>query len=444
VDGVFFLNRGDPPSGPPPGGAPGTVVSPDSPPDQRPRHSIFIRRARAELGGTIAKHFDFYVSGEFATDPIFFQYASFVDVWLNINYTPWANIMVGQYDAPFSLENRTPDKFIDFMERSLAVRALGAPTNKELGAMIWGQAPGKHFQYTVGVFNGDGGQVRNVDSRFDIIGRATFSPLAFLPGAKTTRWMTDIWIGGSVWWGQRAAPLYPVLPVTTQAGVTLMPPLFAVGSTTYNLGDDGDLLKWAVEVNAPVGPFGLRFELVRLQQGLGGQGGVALYDKPPTPAGADRVPIAHYGRSGTAFYVQAWYWILGDYRMLPSPGTQVPKRWQGYKAETDTFKVGLYLTAKYERLQLSIEDTGQSAGVPDVNKAIVGGLTVDSAEAAVNLWVSKHVRFSVNYIMNYLDGDMRLIQGGYKFPQNGPLIQPTTTFYRTPEHELLLRAAVGL
>src|SRR5690242_6673293 len=44
IDGYFFPNRGDPPSGPPPGGPPPSSVIPDSPADQRPRHTIFLRR----------------------------------------------------------------------------------------------------------------------------------------------------------------------------------------------------------------------------------------------------------------------------------------------------------------------------------------------------------------------------------------------------------------
>ena len=39
---------------------------------------------------------------------------------------------------------------------------------------------------------------------------------------------------------------------------------------------------------------------------------------------------------------------------------------------------------------------------------------------------------------------VKLIQGGVRFPPNGPLIQPTYTSYQAPQHELLLRAAVGL
>lgn len=439
VDGFFFPSRGEALVGPPPGGPPPAGITPDSPLDQRPRNTIFIRRARAELAGTLLKHFDWYISGEFATDPnqIFFQSAAVSDVWVNVNYTPWINVMAGQYDAPFSLEGRTADKFIDFMERSLAVRGIGAPTNKELGVMAWGLSPNKFLHYTLGVFNGDGPNARNVDSRFDIIGRATLSPLAFLPAARETRWLQEIWVGGSVWWGQRAEAPYPMQPLSTQGGVTLMPPLFALGGTSFNLGNDGDLLKWGVELNAPVGPFGLRFELVRLErEGLG------LYDKAPTVY--DRKPLGHVSRSATAFYVQAWYWILGDYRILPTAGQQVPRRWTGYKPDSGPWKLGLFVTAKYERLVLSVSDLDDGKVPLPAKDQVLGGMTVDTGELGLNLWLTRHLRFSANYIVNWVDGDMKLIQGGTRFPPNGPLIQPTYTPYQSADHELLFRAAVGL
>jgi hypothetical protein len=80
----------------------------------------------------------------------------------------------------------------------------------------------------------------------------------------------------------------------------------------------------------------------------------------------------------------------------------------------------------------------------DNQKLALGTLTFDSFGLAANLWWSRHVRFSANYMLNYLDGDMPLVKDGVKFPQNGPLMQPTYPFYRTAEHELLFRAGLAL
>ena len=65
---------------------------------------------------------------------------------------------------------------------------------------------------------------------------------------------------------------------------------------------------------------------------------------------------------------------------------------------------------------------------------------------AANLWWSRHFRFSANYLVNYLDGDMPLIQGDTRIPvpASAAVPQPTIPFYRTAEHELLFRAAIAL
>src|SRR5262249_4921514 len=84
---------------------------------------------------------------------------------------PPFNPEFGQFDAPFTMENRTSDKFFPFMERSLAVRVLGIPTNKEIGGMAWGETSEKLFHYEAGIFNGDGQNRLNVDNRADFMGR---------------------------------------------------------------------------------------------------------------------------------------------------------------------------------------------------------------------------------------------------------------------------------
>ena len=116
--------------------------------------------------------------------------------------------------------------------------------------------------------------------------------------------------------------------------------------------------------------------------------------------------------------------------MIPTPGQELPRKWAGYKPEIGRWQLGLNVTAKYEHMQLNIaQDDG--ASLTEAQGAVIGGMTLDVAEVGVNLWLSRHLRAQANYVMNYLSGDMRLAQ--------------SNPFYRTAEHELLLRvlAAVG-
>src|SRR5689334_22347763 len=59
VDWYNFLNRGD--------AAPG--VEGNSSKDPRPKNTLFVRRARIEIQGTVLGHFDFHIAGEFASTP---------------------------------------------------------------------------------------------------------------------------------------------------------------------------------------------------------------------------------------------------------------------------------------------------------------------------------------------------------------------------------------
>src|SRR6185369_5514081 len=107
--------------------------------------------------------FFYNIAGDFALgapsgpDPVAQSWSETTDDFVGI--APWGNVamlQVGQYDAPFTLENRTSDKYFDFMERSLTVRAFGVPSNKETGGMFHGYDEKKHFFYSIGLFNGDG------------------------------------------------------------------------------------------------------------------------------------------------------------------------------------------------------------------------------------------------------------------------------------------------
>jgi phosphate-selective porin OprO and OprP len=242
--------------------------------DKMPTPTILLRRARLELGGWIGSWFFFNIGGDFAAgapagaNPIPQSWIATTDDYVGI--APWGNVallQVGQFDAPFTLENRTSDKYFDFMERSITVRAFGVPSNKESGAMVHGIAPNKGFYYSIGVFNGDGQNFKNADSKFDIIGRAWVAPLA-LAGEKS---LEDIEVGGSLWLGTRAAGTgLPLAKQTTQGQLVFLDNAWALpaammggADTPVELHQDGDLKAFAIEANVPIQhKYGARFEYV--------------------------------------------------------------------------------------------------------------------------------------------------------------------------------------
>ena len=157
------------------------------PTSEMPEATVLLRRARLELAGWVGSWFYYSIAGDFAlgapagADPRPQSFIATTDDFVAV--APLKDkviLQVGQFDAPFTLENRTSDKYFDFMERSLTVRTFGIPSNKEVGAMVHGMPlANKGIYYSAGVFNGDGQNFKNVDNNFDVMGRAWVAPFAF-------------------------------------------------------------------------------------------------------------------------------------------------------------------------------------------------------------------------------------------------------------------------
>jgi len=169
--------------------------------------TLFLRRARPELSGEFLHRFWFMIAGDFGATAIdnprgtnetsaaapgmppsatSGRYGSAQnarvsaapsDVFLNFRAAKWLNVQAGQFDAPFTMENRTSEKWgTPFMERSLTVRDVAVPTQKQIGVMLWGEAF-KVLNYSVGWFDGDGQNRQNLDAQGDLFARVYVMPL---------------------------------------------------------------------------------------------------------------------------------------------------------------------------------------------------------------------------------------------------------------------------
>jgi hypothetical protein len=95
--------------------------------------TLALGLARVDLAGwAYAKvYFDF--SADFASGPSLRHVDNYVAI------EPWGDraiLQIGQFDAPFSLENRTSDRYLDFGERGAAVRDFAISENKDQGIMV--------------------------------------------------------------------------------------------------------------------------------------------------------------------------------------------------------------------------------------------------------------------------------------------------------------------
>src|SRR5213596_4392607 len=99
-----------------------------------------LRRARINLTGDFAEQFDFKIEGDFGQgDGLNSNRTAFsaTDIFVNWHQYPEAQIKVGQWKAPYGLEQLTPDTTLLLAERSLPTGAI--TPDRQVGAQLWGK-----------------------------------------------------------------------------------------------------------------------------------------------------------------------------------------------------------------------------------------------------------------------------------------------------------------
>jgi hypothetical protein len=389
-------------------------------PRQTPKSGAFLRRARVGVSGWLGPSFYFDLSNDFAPMPpggADVAPSALPAADASLAFAPDGDhliIQAGQFDAPFTLENRTSDTTTDFIERSMAARTLGAPRNKGVGVMVHGSVGGDRLYYSAGLFNGEGPGFRNLDNQADAIGRVVVSP--FAAGADAWRRFS---IGGSVWAGDRVnGPAFPVQ--ATPGGLVFLEPHWASGQVaplSLALREQGSVEAFGGELSLPIGSrFGLRGEVVWKRQQL------AEADASLLPAG----PLMPQGNAvlhGVAGYGEVWFWLLGDDQLLPAPGRELPRRLG--RSDRPLLGDGLVLALRGEVLKEDLDSDNPALSDPSTATT-----RVFSGTAGMTSWRGRFVRLSANYVLNAWSGTSQTIRA----------LAASGTF----EHELLLRFAASL
>lgn len=378
--------------------------------------TLFVRRVRPEISGELLGRWRFLVAGDFGATAIDnprgtnqtaaaapgvtptastarfasgettrFQAAA-TDVFVNYRQGARFNVLIGQTDAPFMLENRTSDKFLPFMERSLAVRAVGIPTNKEIGAMAWGETNSRVFYYSLGVFDGDGQNRPNVDSRFDVFGRFVVHPLATTPLREKT--LQDAQIGISGHYGSRDRKWvdYDYPTMATQGAFQFWSPIYTSSKGATHVIPAGDQIAIAGELRVPFDRFDFTSELVYIKNNT--REGVE---------GFEAVTSERFGSiEGVSYYAMLGFWLVGARDVNGVPGYGNPPRLDWSKSDPHAPLQAVQLLAKWEQVSLIYDSAGRS-GAPDVNN-IDGKIRVNAFSLGANYWATKHVRLSLNYV----------------------------------------------
>ncbi len=214
-----------------------------------------LRRARINVSGEILKNFDFKLEGDFMQgDGLDSGRAGFsgTDLFANWNRIPEANIKVGQYKAPFGLEQLTSDTTLFVAERGLPTGAL--TPERQVGVQLWGKplnSLGDDYknmvEYAVGAFNGNGrNTVLNDDDHFMYVGRLSVTPFTGTLFEQPVKWR----LGGNAMYnrygeGTRIGP-----------GGNLL--LNSDGSLSgFSAPDDAAAWGWGVDQTLTIGPVDL-------------------------------------------------------------------------------------------------------------------------------------------------------------------------------------------
>lgn len=322
-----------------------------------------IRRARIGVKG---RFLDYY-SGEVVFNGT--GGAPVLDVaYANIAWWKPAQIRVGQFKMPFSMEQLTSSNNIDFVERSFVDALIPA---KEIGAMLHG-TPVKGINYGLALSTGRGqNNIENdasVDDK-DIIGRVAVN-IAELAGSKD--WLFHTGLAYSKGDISKAQGL-GVAGRTEARGVSFLTALPGVGLNDAVANNEIDRSRLGLEGAVAYGPFKLQTQWVKNS-----------FDYDPT-AGVS------VDEDVKAFYVQALWTITGESQVSRYKDGAFSSLKPKSNFDPKTFSGGAWeVGVRYSKFDAS--------DFRDVAGTGLGYLEADAWTVGLKFVPNPHVRFMLDYV----------------------------------------------
>ena len=263
-----------------------------------------LRRARINLTGDFAENFDFKVEGDFEnSDGLSSSRTAFeaTDIFVNWHQFPEAQIKLGQWKAPFGLEQTTPDTTLYMIERSLPTGAI--TPERQIGVQLWGKPfasvwPDQKdlLTYYAGIFNGNGRNTTvNDNNNFMYVGRLESTLF------KAKMWGQDSYLklGADVLNSRddKGTNISQTLNVLVNSDGSLSP---------FVLPGADERTAWSVDAWLKLGPFDLIGEY--LEEYVNGR---TVNGVPP----------------GFANFTTSGYYVQGSYFLIPKK-LQAAVQWQ--------------------------------------------------------------------------------------------------------------------
>ncbi len=451
------------------GGGAGDLSAEDGGALLQPR--FFARRARIELGADLFRRWFALVGVDFGGQPItnpagdtqlptvppgqaplhvssrflppqsVGPTAQLANVYLDYTLLRQFHVMLGQHQAPFSLENRTGNDQHAWMERVLPIRAFVQPNGKEIGMTIWGDLNEEQtLSYELGVFLGDGPNRPQVDGYPDFIGRVVARPFAKgsgVPAEKTA--FSRAHIGVSAQRGARdpAFVAYDYPAITTAQGFALWDPRYRdTGGRLVRVLPSGGQNRIGGEVRVPFDRYEVRAEAYWVDNG--------------TREAIDGLAFRHTERlgnvEGVGWYVHASAWPIGDAFVNGEPGFSRPPRLDLSSArKNDDDRRGLEVMVLAAGVQANYDGAARD-GVYDAATPGAPGRTSRISVVQLGLgatyWNTRFIRVSVNWLAYHTPGsgageNLALVPGNLVRDVSSPARRSSWM------HEIGARAAVN-
>lgn len=356
--------------------------------------NMFFRRFILEMGGVIDKKWFFWIGGNFAPTRLDASQgststASVYDGFLGYEFSENLRLLAGQYNLPFTMENVTSSRWLDFMERALSVRTMGAPSNKDLGVTLWGNTPKGMFEGQLGVFGGDGMNRYSVDNRVDVAARGVVRPLAGTKGA-----LSKMHLGGSFRYGSRDpdSVRYDAPSLSTPGGYSFWSPSYGSGATETHVIPSRDQIGAAGELYVPLERLDLKAEVIYIDEGR------------REALASDRGATLRAGAlKGLGGYAQLSFWLAGTPRISGHPAGHYGRIKLPRDAGANA-PYGLQLLARAEQVRLTYDGHSHSGVDAGGIAAKTYDIRINAYQLALNYWATRHVRLTGEYSLYQVPG----------------------------------------
>lgn len=135
--------------------------------------TFFVKQARIEVSGTFFKDYEFKVQVDFPNGSGTSTTGTLQDGYLGWKKFEAFAVRIGQFKEPFSQEETTSTRFIDFDERSVANRLT---PGRDVGIAFHGKLFENLLEYELGFFNGAGRAVVDTNDEKDFAIRVRVNP----------------------------------------------------------------------------------------------------------------------------------------------------------------------------------------------------------------------------------------------------------------------------